>query len=102
MKHKYRAVSTEVDGRRFSSKAEAKYYGLLMARKRLGEVIQFLWQVPMHLPGGVKYVVDFVIFESDGEVRFVDVKGMDTPLSAAKRKIAEAEYAPIKIEVIKL
>lgn len=99
--HKYKAKPTTIDEIRFDSKAEARYYGHLKQRKELGEVVVFLRQVPLHLPGGVRYVVDFVVFEIDGTVRFVDVKGMDTPLSATKRKVAEAEYAPIKIEVVK-
>ena len=100
MRHKYNAVPTEADGQRFDSKAEARFYHRLCELKRMGLVVQFLRQVPFHLPGGVKYVCDFMVFEESGEVRFIDVKGMDTAMSKAKRKMVADLYAPIIIEVV--
>lgn len=79
---------------------EAAYYSRLKLLQQSGEVIFFLRQVPFHLPGNVRYVVDFIEFWSDGTVKFIDVKGMDTPLSIAKRKLVEAHY-PIEIDVVK-
>jgi hypothetical protein len=58
-----------------------------------------LRQVPLHLPGGVKYVCDFQVFWQDGHVSFEDVKGMKTPLYIAKKKIVEELY-PIQIQEI--
>lgn len=98
LRHKFRAVPTDADGIRFASKAEARYYGQLKLRQAAGEVVMFLRQTPFHLPGGVKYVADFVEFLSNGEVRVVDVKGMETPAFRAKRKQVEALY-PVTIEV---
>lgn len=72
-------------------------YQDLCTRRAAGEIVFFLRQVPLHLPGGVKYVVDFLTFGSDGLVRFVDAKGMRTALYIAKKKIVEAQY-PIQIE----
>lgn len=96
IRHKYNAQRTEVDGVKFSSKKEANYFGQLLLAKRSGELTFFLRQVPFHLPGGVKYVVDFMEFWKDGNVRFVDVKGFRTPTYIAKRKIVESVY-PIQI-----
>ena len=101
IRHKYNAVATELDGQRFDSKAEARFYQRLCELKSLGLVIQFLRQVPFYLPGGIRYVCDFMVFEEGGAVKFIDVKGMDTPRSKAKRVQVEALYAPIKIEVVK-
>lgn len=101
VRHKYNAVATELDGQRFDSKAEARFYQRLCELREMGLVVQFLRQVPFHLPGGIKYVCDFMVFEDGGEVRFIDVKGMDTPMSKAKRAQVEALYTPIKIEVVK-
>lgn len=89
LRHKYNAKPQTVDGKRFPSKMEAKYYEKLKTDK---ECLFFLRQVPIDLPGGVKYVIDFQEFRTDGSVVFVDVKGKDTPLSLAKRKIVEDLY----------
>lgn len=94
--HKFNASRTEVDGITFSSKKEAQYWqGLTLARKS-GELLFALRQVPFHLPGGVKYVVDFCEFWKNNEVRFVDVKGFKTPMYRLKKAQVEALY-PVKI-----
>ena len=100
LRHKYNAQPTVVDEIRFDSKAEANYYSQLLIRKQAGEVVTFLRQVPFHLPGGVRYVVDFLEFHADGTVHFVDVKGVETATFKAKKKQVEELYAPIKIEVV--
>ncbi|WP_414041547.1 DUF1064 domain-containing protein [Acidithiobacillus sp. M4-SHS-6] len=97
VRHKFHAKPTELDGIRFSSKKEANYYAELLLRQKAGEVLFFLRQVPFHLPGGVRYVVDFVIFEQSGDVRFVDTKGLRTKLYLTKKKMVEALY-PITVE----
>jgi hypothetical protein len=97
-KHKYHATRTECDGIKFDSKKEAAYYGKLKMLKQAGEVLFFLRQVPFHLPGGVTYRVDFQEFHADGTIRFVDVKGMQTPEFKAKKKMVEALY-PVEIEI---
>ena len=97
-KHKYNAKRTVCDGIKFDSKKEAAYYGRLKMLVSAGEVIFFLRQVPFHLPGGVTYRVDFQEFLADGSIRFVDVKGMQTPEFKAKKKMVEALY-PVEIEL---
>lgn len=98
--NKYGAVPTSVDGIRFDSKAEAAYYQRLKLRVGAGEVVYFLRQVPLHLPGGVRYVVDFLEFHADGSAHYVDVKGVITPQFRDKKKLVEALY-PIRIECVK-
>lgn len=100
IRHKFHAKPTESDGIKFASKAEARYYEHLKLRQRAGEVVFFLRQVPIHLPGEVRYVMDFLVFETTGDVRMVDVKGMETEMFKAKKRMVEAMY-PIKIEVVK-
>jgi hypothetical protein len=99
-KHKFGAVRTERDGISFSSKLEAAYYDKLKLFQSAGQVLFFLRQVPFHLPGGVRYVVDFQVFYTDGSIEFVDVKGMETPEFITKKKLVEALY-PIEISVVK-
>lgn len=98
--HKFKAVRVEVDGLKFDSKLEARYYQELKIRVAAGEVSYFLRQVPIHLPGGVKYVVDFLVFFPDGSHEFVDTKGFETPEFKTKKKLVEALY-PIQIKVVK-
>jgi hypothetical protein len=97
---KYRNVPTEVDGIRFSSRAESRFYIALKAERSAGVVSYFLRQVPIHLPGDVRYVVDFLVFYPDGRARYVDVKGVQTAMFRRNKKQVEALY-PIQIEVVK-
>ena len=89
-----------VDGILFASKAEARWYGILKAHVQNCSIRFFLRQVPIHLPGGVKYVADFVVFENDGRVVFQDVKGHKTEQYKLKKRLVEALY-PIKITEIR-
>ena len=100
LKHKYSAVKVESDGIVFDSKLEERYYQQLKIRKRIGEVVLFLMQVPFRLSGVVFYRVDFIEFLADGTVRFVDTKGMITQECKNKIKQVEAEYPPIRIEIV--
>lgn len=104
---KYGAQPTEADGIRFDSKAEANYYLELKARVAAGDVAYFLRQVPIHLPGRTRYVVDFLEFLpctcggcTCQRHRFVDVKGVQTQTFRLKKRQVEELY-PIEIEVVK-
>lgn len=97
IRHKFKAKISERDGQKLSSKKEARYYDALKLAQAAGEVVFFLRQVPFHLPGGIKYVVDFVEFLSDGTVRFVDVKGVRTRAYVRNKKQVETLY-PVTIE----
>lgn len=96
IKHKFRAIPTELDEIKFASKKEAKRYRELLLLKKAGDILFFLRQVPFHLPGNVKYLCDFVIFRTNGEVTFEEVKGLKTPMYILKKKQVETLY-PIKI-----
>lgn len=99
LKHKFNAQRTETHGIKFDSKKEARYYQELLLRVRAGEVLFFLRQVPIDLPGNVKYRVDFQEFHADGSVHFVDVKGMQTKDFKMKKKQVEDLY-PLEIELV--
>lgn len=98
-RHKFHAKPTKLDGIRFDSKKEAAYYGQLKIRQQAGDIVFFLRQIPFYLPGGVRYVVDFLTFDVDGTVHFIDVKGHRTPQYIMKKKMVEAIY-PIEIEEV--
>jgi hypothetical protein len=86
----------------YASKREADYAGLLQLQKNTGVVLDWLEQVPIKLPG-TKYVVDFMVIYPGGKVKFVEVKGMETPAWRAKMR-ALAELRPdvyAMVEVVK-
>lgn len=98
---KYNNHPTTVDGIRFDSKKEARYYEQLKIRVATGEVSYFLMQVPLRLPGGTRYVVDFLVFFTDPDraPEYVDVKGIQTKLFRVKKREVEHHY-PIQISVL--
>lgn len=99
IKHKFKARRTNVDGIKFSSKKEANRYNILKLLQKSGDILFFLRQVPFHLPGGVKYICDFLIFWTNGDVTIEDVKGFKTEIYKAKKKMVEALY-PVEISEI--
>ena len=99
-KHKYNAKAAVVDGIRFDSGKEARYYSDLKIRQMAGEVLGWLRQVPIHLPGGTVLRVDFLEFHTDGTVHFVDVKGMVTDAFKIKKREAEHTYPWLVIEIV--
>lgn len=99
IKHKFKAIPTSVDGIKFASKKEAKRYQELKLLEKSGELLFFLRQVPFHLPGGIKYICDFLCFWKGGTVTIEDVKGMKTPMYILKKKQVESVY-PITITEI--
>jgi len=99
--NKFHNHPTTVKGIRFDSKKEARYFEQLEIRQAAGEVAYFLRQVPIHLPGGTKYVVDFLVFfkDPDRAPEYVDVKGRETPLFRVKKREIEHHY-PIRIVLV--
>lgn len=95
--NKYHNHPTTVDGIRFDSKKEARYYEQLKILMATGDVRYWLRQVPLHLPGGSKYVVDFVVFYTNHpDPDYVDVKGRETAVFRLKKREIEHHY-PIRI-----
>lgn len=97
--NKYGNTVVHVDGIRFDSKREARYYERLKLRVLAGEVSYFLRQVPIHLPGGTKLVVDFLEAHVDGSVHFVDTKGRETAAFRIKQREVHHHY-PFRIELV--
>lgn len=91
-KSKYGNKKVTIDGHTFDSKKEANYYLYLLSEQQADRVTMFLMQAPIALPGGVKYVIDFVVFRADGSVEWVDVKGMRTDVYKLKKRQVETLY----------
>jgi len=97
---KYRNAPTVVDGKRFASKKEANYYLQLKLALAMNQIRGFACQVSIPLPSGKRrMVIDFMVVELDGRVRWVDTKGHATDTWKTKRD--ELEHAlGIKIETV--
>jgi len=91
-RHKYRAEPTVVDGIRFDSKGEARYYVRLRDHQAVGQIRGFIQQVPFHLPGRKRLVIDFGVIENDGTIHFDDYKGFETPVFRLKFDQARELY----------
>jgi hypothetical protein len=78
----------------YASKREAAYAAELANRKAAGEVLDWLEQVGIKLPGGSKYVADFLVFMADGTTKIVEVKGMQTDVWRMKLRLLE-EARPV-------
>lgn len=98
-RRKYKNKPTTVDGIRFDSKREARYYQQLKLEQQCGLVSYFLRQVPLHLPGGTRLVVDFLVVMADGRIRYVDAKGRETQAFRIKRREIQHHY-PITVECV--
>jgi len=101
LRHKFRAQPQHRGERHYASKLEAEYADRLRLRKEAGEVIGWLEQVPLHLPGKTKYVVDFLVFETSGAVRFIETKGHETETWRLKNRQVKELYPWLEIEVVK-
>ncbi len=101
-KAKYGNRRVEVDGKRFDSQHEAEVYGQLQLKLRAGEIRLLLRQVSFDLPGGIRYVADFVTVDSAGALHVIDAKSEATKRNRVyinKKKQMESEWH-IEIEEV--
>ena len=72
---KYGNRKVEIDGMKFDSQHEADYYFTnLLILYRAGRLKLLARQVPFDLPGGIKYVADFLTVDTEGNVAVIDAK----------------------------
>ena len=99
---KYNARKVEVDGIKFDSILESKYYLHLVEQHKKGQIGDFTTQ-PRYLlqekfkKNGksfrkIEYVADFEVMHQDGSVEVIDIKGMILPTFAIKQKLFERLY----------
>lgn len=103
-RHKFNAKPVREDDRFFASKLENKYYNHLKFLQKTGDVLFFTRQVPFELDFKntrvTRYVADFQVFWTDGNISFVDVKGRETDVFLMKKKMVETQY-PVEITIVK-
>lgn len=82
-RQKYHNRKTEIDGMRFDSNHEAQCYQDLMLRVKAGEIKCICRQVPFDLPGGIRYIADFVTI--DHQMRIEGVYDAKSPITKQNR-----------------
>lgn len=87
---------------KFPSKLQARYFDKLLLAMKSGELLFFLMEAPIRLPGGITYRVDFIEWWADGTTRFVDVKGRKTKQYIDKKKQVESLYPIDIIEITRI
>lgn len=97
--NKYGAKRTTYNGKSYPSQKQAKYAARLDAKVKEGSVLYYLEEVPLRYTGGGYLKIDFIVFNANLTVEYVDTKGFITAVYKAKKRIVEATY-PIKIKEV--
>lgn len=100
-RHKYRAVKTVVDGITFDSKAEAARYCQLKLDKQFKRIKGFTRQPSFILPGGHRYIPDFLVCDNTGKMWVEDVKGFETQAFKIKRDLWKETFPWLPLKIIK-
>ena len=110
-KRKYNNKKPTIDGIKFDSKKEARYYERLKILKQAGEVEKFELQPKFRLLEAfndkqgnhhrpVDYYADFQVWWSDGKVEVIDVKGYKTNTYKLKKKLLLNKYQNINFREV--
>lgn len=91
-KNKFGAQKVKIDGIIFDSKAESDLYILLKSLRKTDHIDV---HVPVSLPGGVRFKVDFIVWNSDGTAEAFEYKGKETSDFRTKLKLFD-NYHPLK------
>lgn len=105
---KYANQPIEVDGIKFDSKAEARYWNILKTRQKAGEIKNVQRQVVFELAPAVKiggrmrpplrYIADFV-FDEAGKIVVADVKGAVPDAYRIKRHLMKSVHGIDILEI---
>lgn len=98
--NKYGAKKTVVDGITFDSKAESRRYQQLKLMQQAGEIIGFTRQPSFILPGGIRYMPDFLVCDKDMKIWVEDVKGFETQAFKIKRKLWDETFWWLPLRII--
>jgi len=102
---KYGAKKVTIDGIRFDSIAESRFYSTLKLREQAGEVYEVQMQTPYALTVNGQlvctYKPDFCFYDATlKRQRVVDVKGVQTKDFIIKKKLMRAVHG-IEVEIVK-
>lgn len=113
-----RTYKVTIDGHKFDSMAESKYYIHLLKEKKRGRVIDLELQPRYELHPSFKklnpetgkmrtirkteYVADFLVTDKNNETTIYDVKGTLTDVFRLKRKWFDVKYPDLNLVCVKL
>ncbi|WMJ81955.1 DUF1064 domain-containing protein [Clostridium sp. MB40-C1] len=102
LKSKYGAKKIVIDGIKFDSKDEGRYYEYLKKLKAQGEILNFELQPKFTLIPTFKYkgkteraatyTLDFLVYHLDGHEEYIDVKGYETQQGTFKFKLLKSQH----------
>lgn len=106
--NKYGAKTTYIDGIKFDSRLEAKFYEHLKDLQKQRLIRTFEMQVRFEIIPAytsvtgkkirkTEYVADFVVVHNDGSEEVIDVKGVETDVFKLKRKLFELKYQKVLV-----
>ena len=108
---KYKAKKTIVDGIKFDSQKEGRYYKQLKLMERQGLIKDIKLQVKFELQPkykknnktikAINYIADFTYYDlNKGKTIIVDTKGYRTEVYKLKKKIFEYIYPDLEIREV--
>jgi len=111
-KNKYHNKKTVVDGHKFDSKLEARYYKKLITLKATGKIKELELQPMFRLQDGfddkegnhhrpINYKADFDITWADDYQEIVDTKGKETSVYKIKKKLFLKKYPDINFREVR-
>lgn len=101
-KSKYGNRKTDYAGRTFDSAHEAEVYKQLELQVRAGELLGVICQQPFILPGGVKYVADFIVLKRDRTYDVIDAKSEATRKDKVYQIKRKQMRACLGIEIVEI
>ena len=111
-KSKYGNKKTIVNGEKFDSLAESRYYLILLDKKKKGEIKDFELQPSFTLQPSFKkngvthraitYKADFKVIHNDNRIEIIDVKGMKTEVFKIKQKLFEYNFPELSLRLIEM
>lgn len=107
---KNNAVKTTINGIKFDSKSEGKYYSYLLEQQEQGMIEGFSLQPSFKLiPNfeykgdkvlGMKYTADFLVTHTDGKQEVIEIKGYEDQMYLMRVKLFKYYYPDLHLTVI--
>lgn len=106
---KYNSKTITVDGIRFQSKDESRYYELLKRKRAEGHILNYELQPKYELQPSFKregktiraitYTADFLVYHTDGTEEIIDIKsiGTATQQGLIRRKMFWYQFPDMKL-----